>query len=183
MVSYSAVCANAFSHQLEPERQRRRLDRARPAAAGNRAGSTTTSTPRKFFAAARTERRPADVDLLDQRLERRRRIRGGLRERIQVDDDDIDEADAVARERREIVGTIAPREDAAVQRRVQRLHAAVHHLGKAGDVGDAGHREAGIGERARRAAGRDQLESARGEAARRDRRSRSCQKRSARLLA
>ena len=49
--------------------------------------------------------------------------------------------------------------------RVQRFHAAVHHFGKAGEVGDAGHREAGVGERARRAAGRDQLEAARREAA------------------
>ena len=48
---------------------------------------------------------------------------------------------------------------------MQRLDAAVHHLGKAGDVGDAGDRKSGVGERARRAAGRDQLEAARGEAA------------------
>ena len=66
---------------------------------------------------------------------------------------------------REIVGMIAAREDAAVQRRVQRLDAAVHHFGKAGDVGDAGDREAGVGQRARRAAGRHQLEAAGGEAA------------------
>ena len=63
------------------------------------------------------QRRSADVDLLDQRVERRRRVRGRLDERIQIDDDDIDEADAVALERREIVGAIAPGQDAAVQRR------------------------------------------------------------------
>ena len=58
---------------------------------------------------------------------------------------------------------MAAREDAAVDLGVQRLDAAVHHLGKAGDVRDVDDRQAGIGEGLGRAAGRDQLESARGE--------------------
>ena len=37
---------------------------------------------------------------------------------------------------REIVGSAAAREDAAVHQWVQRLDAAVHHLRKPGDVGD-----------------------------------------------
>jgi hypothetical protein len=82
---------------------------------------------------------------------------------VQVDDHQVDEADALARERRQIVRMIAAREDAAVDRRVQRLDAAVHHLREAGHVGDGDHRQAGIAQRARRAAGRDQLEAARGE--------------------
>jgi len=48
---------------------------------------------------------------------------------------------------------------------VQRLHPAVHHFRKAGDVGDVGDREAGIGEGARGAAGGDKLESAGGQTA------------------
>src|SRR5262245_38752749 len=111
------------------------------------------------------ERGPANVDLFDQRLEQCRRIRGGFAKRVQVDGDDVDQADAVARERLEMVGAIAPREDAAVQRRVQRLHPAVHHFREAGDVGDVRHRETGIGQRPRRTAGGHQLESAGGEAA------------------
>ena len=63
-------------------------------------------------------------------------------------------------------GLIAPREDAAVHQRVQRLHAAVHHLGKAGDVGDADDRRGRPAQRPRGAAGRHQLEAAGGEAAR-----------------
>ena len=71
----------------------------------------------------------------------------------------------MALERREIVRVIAPGQDAAVQRRMQRLDAAVHHLGKAGQVGHAGDRQAGVGQRAGGAAGRDQLEAAGGQAA------------------
>src|SRR5262245_27869625 len=65
----------------------------------------------------------------------------------------------MARQRREVVRVIAAREDAAVQRGMQRLDAAVHHLGEAGDVGDVRDAEAGVAQRARRAAGRDELET------------------------
>ena len=88
-----------------------------------------------------------------------------LRERIEVDDDEIDRRDAVARDRLEVVGTMTPREDAAVDRRVQRLDAAVHHLGKAGHVGDVDDRQAGRRQRLGGAAGRDQFDAAGGEAA------------------
>ena len=52
--------------------------------------------------------RPADVDLFDQRLERRRRVRGGLHERIEIDDDEVDQGDPVCGGRFEIVG-VCPR--------------------------------------------------------------------------
>ena len=51
-------------------------------------------------------------------------------ERIQIDDDQIDKADAVRLERREIVRTVAPRGDTAVELRVQGLDPAVEHFGK-----------------------------------------------------
>ena len=41
---------------------------------------------------------------------------------------------------------VAPRQQPAMDRRVQRLDPAVEHLGKAGDRGDLGHREPGLGE-------------------------------------
>ena len=116
VVSYSAVCAKALS-----------ISSNLNASVG--LSSSAGQQPRivgrvdddehvaEIFRRGAHERRSADVDLLDQRVERRRRIRGRLRERIQVDDDDVDQADAVARERREIVGTIAARENAAVERR------------------------------------------------------------------
>ena len=42
---------------------------------------------------------------------------------------------------------------------MQRLDAAVHHFGKAGDVADVDHRQARVGQRLGRAAGRDELEA------------------------
>ncbi len=85
---------------------------------------------------------------------------GGLDERIQVDDDDVDEADAVALGGVQVVAAVAAGEDAAVNQRMQRLDAPVHHLGEAGDVGDVGHRQPGLGQRAGGAAGGDQFQAA-----------------------
>jgi hypothetical protein len=108
--------------------------------------------------------RPADVDLLDEIVERHVGLRRGLHERVEVHDDEIDEADAVRPGGLEVLGVRATREDAAVHQRVQRLHAAVHHLGKLRDVGDVGHGETGLGERSRGAAGGDEFEAAGSEA-------------------
>jgi len=41
---------------------------------------------------------------------------------------------------------------------MQRLDAAIHHLGKAGQLRDVAHRQARLGERLGGAAGRDQLD-------------------------
>ena len=103
----------------------------------------------------------ADVDLLDQLLEPRTRVLRGLGERIEVHDDDVDRLDPLLRDRPEILRVIAPRQDAAMDGGVQGFDPALHHLGKARDVRHAGHGQARFGQRARRAAGRDQLESAR----------------------
>ena len=42
---------------------------------------------------------------------------------------------------------------------MQRLHAAVHHLGESGDVGDVADRQTGVGKRFGGPAGRDQLDA------------------------
>ena len=109
--------------------------------------------------------RSADVDLLDELLEGDARARRGLFERIQVHDHDVDEADPVRLERGEVVVPIPARKDAAVDTGVERLHASVQHLRKAGDRRDARHGEAGVRQSAGRPAGRDELEAARGERA------------------
>ena len=101
--------------------------------------------------------RAADVDLLDQPRDGRRRVGRRLRERIEVDDHQIDQRDAVFGQRREVIGLVAPRQDAAVHPRVQRLDAAVEHLGKAGDLGHLRHGEAVGLERLRGTAGGKQL--------------------------
>jgi len=69
-------------------------------------------------------------------------------------------------ERRHVRDVVAPCEQAAVDLRMQRLDAAVEHLGKAGVRGDLGHRDAGVGEQLRGAAGREQPNAERGEIAR-----------------
>src|SRR5690606_4190675 len=109
--------------------------------------------------------RSADVDLLHQVIEVRFGIRGGADERIEVDRHDVHQPEAVRLEGRQIVGPVAPRQDSAVQGRVQRLDPAVHHLGEARQRGDARDGQAGAGEDTRGAPGGDQFEAAGGEAA------------------
>ena len=79
-------------------------------------------------------RRPADVDVLDAIV-----VLGVLRdrrfERIEIDDEKIDRCDAMRAHRGRMFGVVADREQAAVHLGVQRLDAAVHHFGKAGEVG------------------------------------------------
>src|SRR5699024_9267161 len=56
-----------------------------------------------------------------------------------------------------IVG-VAPPQQAAVDGRVQGLHAAVHDLRKTGDVADVSHRHVHLAQGARAAAGGDQFD-------------------------
>jgi hypothetical protein len=65
--------------------------------------------------------------------------------------------DAVLRRRGEVVGLVAPAEQAAVDLRVQRLHAPFHHFGEARVLADLGDRQPFPGEQLGRAAGREQL--------------------------
>ena len=90
-------------------------------------------------------------------------------------DDDVDEpmvlgrgadhgraADVDILDHRVIVGTRSDgRLDAAVDFRMQGLHPAVHHLGKARQLGDVPHLEACIAHRLRGPARRDQFDPAR----------------------
>ena len=101
-------------------------------------------------------RRTADVDVLDRVVQRAAGPRDGLAERVQVDDDQVDGRDRVLLERRGVRRDVAAREDAAVDLRVQRLDAAVEHLGEARVIADLGDGESRVGERLRRAPGREQ---------------------------
>ena len=62
-------------------------------------------------------------------------------------------------DRRHVLRQVAPREQAAVDLRVQGLDAAVEHLGKAGVVGDLGDGQTRVGEQPGGAAGREQLDA------------------------
>ena len=87
-------------------------------------------------------RRAADVDVLDRVLERAAGLGDRRAERVEIDHDEIDRRDAVLAQRGRVLGQVAPREDARVHLGVQRLHAAVEHLRKAGVGADVGDREA-----------------------------------------
>jgi hypothetical protein len=88
------------------------------------------------------------------------------RKGIQVHDDQVDRRYAVRVERRTVRGVVASREDPRVNPGMERLDAAVEHLGKPGVARHVGHREPRFGQRLRRAAGRQQRVAARGERAR-----------------
>jgi hypothetical protein len=107
----------------------------------------------------------ADVDVFDQVIERGRGIGRRARERVQVHGDDIDELDAFPGRRRQVGRVVPARQDPTVHLRVQRLHPAVHHLGKAGHGRHAGDRQPGRRQRRRRSPGRHQFEPAGGQAA------------------
>ena len=66
-----------------------------------------------------------------------------LLERIEIDDDEVDRLDAVVVHGVGVLGIVADAEQPAMHRRMQRLDAAVHDLGKAGQLGDVAHRDAG----------------------------------------
>ena len=97
--------------------------------------------------------------VLDRVFHRDAGLGHGLREWIEVHHHQVDGRDAVLFHRLHVVGLVAPREDAAVDLRVQRLHAAFHHLRKAGVVGDLGHDDAVQLQKLRGAAGGQDLDA------------------------
>ncbi len=111
---------------------------------------------------AADHRRAADVDVLDAVLERSAARHGRL-ERVEVDHDQIDRRDVVGLHGGQMAFQVAAGQDAAMDARVQRLDAAVHHLGEAGIVADFGHRHAGVAKLLGGTAGREDLDAARGE--------------------
>ena len=82
-----------------------------------------------------------------------------LLERVEVDDEKIDCGDAVRGHCARVLIVGADRQQAAMDFRMQRLDAAVHHFGKSGEIGDVAHRKPGCGERLGGAAGRNELDA------------------------
>ena len=103
------------------------------------------------------QRGPADVDHLDRLLLGHAALRGDLGEGVEVDDDEVERLDRERLERGEVVLAVAPGEDAAVDPRVQRLHASAEHLRRARHVLDPRHREPEGLEHGGGAAGGDEL--------------------------
>ena len=103
-------------------------------------------------------RRTADVDILDAVV-----IAGAARhrllERVEVDDKKIDCGDAVRGHCARVLIVGADRQQAAMDFRMQRLDAAVHHFGVSGEIGDVAHRKPGCGQRLGGAACRNELDA------------------------
>ena len=87
----------------------------------------------------------------DARLVRR------LLKRVQIDHHHVDRLDPVLLHRGHMLLVPADVQNAAVHLGMQRLYAAVQHLRKSGQIADVAHTESGLAQRARRPAGRDQL--------------------------
>ena len=85
-------------------------------------------------------RRPADVDIFDERGEIPG-FRQLVLERIEIDRQQVDPADILRGHRGQVIVIVAAREKAAMDFRMQGLDPAVHDLGKAGDVRHVGNRD------------------------------------------
>ena len=91
--------------------------------------------------------------------------RDGVLERIEIDHQQIDRPDVVRTHRVGVGGIAAHRQQAAMDRRMQRLDPAVHHFGKSGEIADVEHGEPGVAQGLARAAGRNQLDAVAGQRA------------------
>ena len=94
------------------------------------------------------------------------RLRHGLLERIQIDHHHVDVRDVVLFQGFHVLRKIAPRQNAAVHFRMERLDAAVQHFGKAGVVGHFGDLDAVVGQQFGGAAGGQDIDAHRGQRAR-----------------
>jgi hypothetical protein len=80
-----------------------------------------------------------------------------------LDHHEVDRRDTQRGDGRHVALAVAAREDAAVDRRMQGLDAAVEDAGGAGQRRDVDHLETGLAQQRRGAAGRDQLDAVPGE--------------------
>ena len=107
----------------------------------------------------------ADVDILDAGFEIGIARDRGL-ERVEIDHEEIDRPNAVCAHRGGVIVIVADGEQPAMHLGMQRLDPAVHHFGKAGEIGDVEHGQAGVRQCLARTAGRDQLDSTLGQRSR-----------------
>ena len=108
-------------------------------------------------------RRAADVDVLDELGLVDVAPAGEPLERVQVDDDEVDRLDPAALQRGHVAVLVPARQDPAVHRRVERLHAPAEHLRGAGQVLDQRDLDARLPERLRGAGGGHDLDAPSGQ--------------------
>ena len=102
-------------------------------------------------------RRAADVDHLDDLGLGRVGLLRRPREGVQRDADEVDELDLLLFECLRVLVELAPRENAGMDARMERLDAAAQHLGSHRDRLHGGDGQTGFGEERRGASGRDEL--------------------------
>ena len=78
----------------------------------------------------------ADIDVFDEVAEGNAGLRRGLLERVEVDDDHVDGLNLMRGDGGFVFRVAANVKEPAMDPRVQRLYAAVEHLGKAGEIAD-----------------------------------------------
>ena len=101
----------------------------------------------------------ADVDLLDGLFERGAGLRNRLLEGVEIHHHEVDGQDVVRLRLGDVLGVVAQMEEPAVDLGVERLHAPVHHLGKAGVFADLDDLDALLREQLRGAAGGDDFDA------------------------
>ncbi len=102
-------------------------------------------------------RGPTDVDLLDCVLEPDVRPQHGVDERVEVAAHEVDLAKAALGQRLDVLGRVAPGQDAGVHAGMERLDAAVQDLWESGQVADRPHVDHGVLKCLQRAPGRKQV--------------------------
>src|SRR5208283_2674029 len=105
------------------------------------------------------QRWSADVDIFDRLVEAHARLRDSFLEWVEVHDHQIDRLNPMLLHLLPMALVGAPREDAAVNLWMESLHAAVEHLGRAGEVLDRSDFDAGRFQSRHRAAGRYDLDT------------------------
>ena len=100
-----------------------------------------------------------DIDVLDGIREGDLGVGDGLLELVQVDDDQVDQLNAVLSGLLHVLLGIATGKQCAVNLGMQRLDAAVHHLGIARELLDGGYGNARVLDGTSRAARRDDLDA------------------------
>jgi hypothetical protein len=104
-------------------------------------------------------RRSADVDLLDELVERDVGSLRGSGEWIEVHDDDLERRDPGLDQRFSMFRIPSVGQNPCVDARVKRLDPAVEHLGEAGHRRDVRHGKVPVAQGSGRSAGRDELET------------------------
>jgi hypothetical protein len=112
--------------------ERAHLLEQRRVVAGRRHGDDPGGVP----GGGAQERSAGDVDQLDRLVDADVRPADLGRERLHVDDDEVDRADAVLRELEQLLIAVAARQDPRVDRRVERPDLAADERRDLGQVGD-----------------------------------------------